>query len=1575
MKLRVNGKKWIARILVVVMILTCMPIYYHQEAKAASGNDIVNYAKQFIGYRYVFGTKGPNTFDCSGFVKYVFQNFGIILPHSSKSLYNNPGAYGTEISGANALPGDVVSWEGHVGIYVGNGQVINALNPTAGVCYTVITSYVNGIQNPPHKFIRIRGVTGAGVTAPAPVAQGSIKAVWADKYDHNMVMKAHYYNSGNKRMTVCGITVKDGNTIVARREEMHQHPNSSNGDIWFDINKDCGVTLRAGHVYSWQIYVNIGGTTYYTDWIHDRTTGTEKPKTPSFSISKKDYAVGDAVTVSWGSDVNATKGYSLTLTQTKGGSYSKTLTTSSYKATSLAFPLPSEGEYKITGFARGSENSASSTLNKTVVAHAPSKVRFVEHDNEGAENLLCEQEVKYGYSAQAPNGISRKGHTFTGWKGEYTNVTSDRTIVAQFKRNTYKVVFYDKDDNIIDTQSVLFEADAKEPEPPEAESGYVFAGWDNEDYKNVQGNVKVKACYVWENSDLPVVVSINNCEFREDGYIVSYNIKNNPNARTKGRALFSLRTSTGKLINTTESDAFSLAKGEERKNVQMYIPYEGTATNISLYIIDRFSNGIPYSATATAMIDREWSDWSEKNPGADVEVETRTEYRYRDLLTTTTRTSSNDGWTLAKSVLDNAWTYGSWSGWSRSRYNAASTTTATREVQTRNVSDNNGYTVNTYYYWKHPSKLAFSYYNEGGFKYYEYTQRTNDNEPRMYVYGSYNGRTTYRLNNNNHGYGVNFSSEVWFLKNSTNVPATTHTEYRYRDGAKGYTYYWNKWDSWTNWLDTAIASNQFREVETRKAYRYRAKMSDLEDNSGKKYTISGKLDSSLAGKEALIQVYKGDEPSDSNNEYIGKVIIKADGSYSHTFVARQEISAKTGDYTVMMAIEGGSEPIYLDTIEAPKPEYTVTFKDINGNIIKKQKVTEGKSAAAPEVPKEKNYTFTGWDFGVTNIRDDMEISAQYTKNKYSVAFVNWETEEVDTSVFEYGAPVTYPDVTDMEGYEFVGWTTINGEKCDTVTDNLVFMANYEIRKYTVRFFDMDENVLSTQQINYGEDALEPEIGEISKMEFKGWNSYDFNQVKRDLDVYPVYEYIETASDPVCDTESGVFSESKEIHLTASDHAEIYYTTDGSIPTKSSKHYDGKIVISKNTFLQYIAAEPDKNTSNVKSVSFLIRSGEDDDGALSIKKENYDLNRGEETKITYFLSHENSDIGVKFYSLNEDIASVNEEGVICANRVGETQIFVSTVDGKYADYCNVKVTTTDIDADTIVLNSTSVIGIPDETIQMEAQIYPNEATDKNVDWYIEDNSVASVSDDGEIKILKKGTTMLKAMSKTGSCYAECLVQGVVGYSEDKLQISSPYIFLYENDKDTLYTYYGDASINCQWESTNEAVATVENGIITAKAAGHAIIIATAQDGTQVTSIVVVSKKPDEDIKTEKPVTNATPKPTVKPTENKTPVKQQTSSAIKKPQKVKGVKVKKSGRKKLKISWKWFLDQDGFEMQYALNKSFTKGKKTKRYKAYNDRATLKKLKSKKTYYVRIRAYKKNKGKKIYGSWSAVKKCKVK
>lgn len=1598
MKTKGNWKKWIARLLVAVMILTCVPMYDYQEVKAASytiaNNGTGGISIDIMGSPYSDFSKiptwGENAYKSNGCAWFAsararqITNKNISMIYSGQNWYNKQyKTYGLERGQEIKAPA-LICYSGHVAIleklegdtaYISEGGLNNdkngnayknwgswtAINPNNGHC--AIHAISKG-EIKSNGFLGFVYLTGSA-SAPAPVAQGSVRAVWAEKYDHNMVMKAHYYNPSIKRMTVCGITVKDGNTVVARKEEMHSHPYAPSGDVWFDINKDCGVTLRAGHVYSWQIYVNIGGTTYYTDWINDRTTGTEKPNPPSFSVSKKDYAVGDAVTVSWGSDPNATQGYSLTITQTKGKNYTKTLTTSTYNAASLAFSLPNEGEYKLTGFARGSEDSEVSTLNKTIVAHAPSKVRFVELDKEGEENLLCEQTVRYGYSATAPINVSRKGHTFTGWKGEYSNVTSDRTITAQFKRNTYKIVFTDKDGKTIKTESVLFEDDAAAPEPPEAETGYVFAGWDSEKYKNVQGNATVKATYVWANDDLPVVITLNKCEFHEDGYIINYDIKNNPNKRTKGRALVSLKTTKGKLLDSTESKAFSLAKGEEKKGVEIYCPYEGAATVADLYIINGFSKGIPISEVESVEIAREWSDWSPEKPAGNKEVETRKEYRFKELLTSATRTSNNEGWTFLEKILDTNWNFGGWSGWARANYSASETATTKREVQTRNVSDNNGYQVWVYYYWKDPSRFDFSYYNEGGnWQYYEFTKTSIDSHPAFRVIGSYNGQTKYYVGD----YGCHFRSECWFLKNSYTVQPTTHTEMRYRDGTKGYTYYWNKWGDWSEWSTAKAEESATKKAETRDSYRYRASMDEIEDNTGKKYTISGKVDPSLAGKQAALLVYKNDEPSDSNNEFVGQTVIGADGSYSYTFIPKQEISSKTGDYSVCLALEGAENPVFLEKIIAPKPEYTVTFLDDDGNVIDVQKVLEGSSAASPKAPDKEHYSFVGWDYGFTNVRDDLTVTAQYVKNKYSVAFVNWETNEAETQVFSYGDPVTYPKEKEITGYKFVGWTTMDGEKIEEVTDNTVLQANYEIISYTVTFYDNKENEISVQSVQYGKDAREPEHQEMEQMVFKGWSTYAFHQVSGDVNVYPIYEWIETTETPVCSIKSGVYSEKQTVRLSSEEGAEIYYTTDGTLPTRNSNKYDGEFEISANTVLQFMAVSPGKNVSETQLVSVLIASGEDDHGALVIKKENYNLNRGEEAKITYFLSHEDSGIGVRFYSLNEEIASVSEEGVIRANQVGETQILVSTADAKYADYCNVKVTTTDIDAETIVLNASSVIGIPDETIQMEATVYPDEATDREVDWYIEDESVASVSEEGEIKILKKGTTMLRAVSKNGSCYAECSVEGVVAYSEDKLQISSPYIFLYENDKDILYTYYGDADINCRWESTNEEVATVEDGMITARKAGQAVIIATAEDGTQVTSIVIVNKNPNEG--------TTTGKPEVKdPTENKKPETPQTQPTVKKPQQVKGVKVKTSGKKKLRISWTRFSQQDGFEMQYALNKSFTKGKKTKRYSSYTNKVTLKKLKSKKTYYVRIRAYKNNKGQRLYGAWSAVKKCKVK
>lgn len=106
------------------------------EAKAASGSAIVAYAREYLGYPYDKGTQGPNSFDCSGFVQYVFKHFGIYLPAGTDEYDSNPWNYGTVIdtnSTANAVAGDIISWQGHVAIYTGNGYCIEALNYKYGV--------------------------------------------------------------------------------------------------------------------------------------------------------------------------------------------------------------------------------------------------------------------------------------------------------------------------------------------------------------------------------------------------------------------------------------------------------------------------------------------------------------------------------------------------------------------------------------------------------------------------------------------------------------------------------------------------------------------------------------------------------------------------------------------------------------------------------------------------------------------------------------------------------------------------------------------------------------------------------------------------------------------------------------------------------------------------------------------------------------------------------------------------------------------------------------------------------------------------------------------------------------------------------------------------------------------------------------------------------------------------------------------------------------------------------------------------------------------------------------------------
>ncbi|WP_026519060.1 C40 family peptidase [Butyrivibrio sp. FCS006] len=108
----------------------------YAAAGSATGSNIAKYACQFVGNPYVpGGTSLTNGADCSGFVQSVYKAFGISVPRTSWGQ----GSYGREVSYADAQPGDVIYYGGHVGIYIGGGQIVHASTQKTGIKYSPAT--------------------------------------------------------------------------------------------------------------------------------------------------------------------------------------------------------------------------------------------------------------------------------------------------------------------------------------------------------------------------------------------------------------------------------------------------------------------------------------------------------------------------------------------------------------------------------------------------------------------------------------------------------------------------------------------------------------------------------------------------------------------------------------------------------------------------------------------------------------------------------------------------------------------------------------------------------------------------------------------------------------------------------------------------------------------------------------------------------------------------------------------------------------------------------------------------------------------------------------------------------------------------------------------------------------------------------------------------------------------------------------------------------------------------------------------------------------------------------------------
>ncbi len=116
-----------------------------QQFLASRPGKIISMAMGFSGVPYVWGGASPRGFDCSGLVMYVYGKFGISLPHSSRMQYN----YGKHVSRSEIKPGDLCFYYSpiqHVGIYIGNGRIINATGNHVQISDAFTRSYVGATR-------------------------------------------------------------------------------------------------------------------------------------------------------------------------------------------------------------------------------------------------------------------------------------------------------------------------------------------------------------------------------------------------------------------------------------------------------------------------------------------------------------------------------------------------------------------------------------------------------------------------------------------------------------------------------------------------------------------------------------------------------------------------------------------------------------------------------------------------------------------------------------------------------------------------------------------------------------------------------------------------------------------------------------------------------------------------------------------------------------------------------------------------------------------------------------------------------------------------------------------------------------------------------------------------------------------------------------------------------------------------------------------------------------------------------------------------------------------------------------
>lgn len=210
--------------------------------------------------------------------------------------------------------------------------------------------------------------------------------------------------------------------------------------------------------------------------------------------------------------------------------------------------------------------------------------------------------------------------------------------------------------------------------------------------------------------------------------------------------------------------------------------------------------------------------------------------------------------------------------------------------------------------------------------------------------------------------------------------------------------------------------------------------------------------------------------------------------------------------------------------------FTVTFKD-GEKVLETQTVEYEAAATAPDTARlspPEGMHFAKWDKDFSKVTEDIEVSAVYELNEYTVIFKNGETT-LKTEMVKHGFAATQPNVYDTATKKFVGWD----KSFDNVTSDLIVNAKFETKKFTLTFINFDGTTVYTAEVEYGAsisdhfetaDSAAATTYDTTILDYVGWYKADGTEItKFDLPTMPAENVTLTLKLRLMDSAIGEFT--------------------------------------------------------------------------------------------------------------------------------------------------------------------------------------------------------------------------------------------------------------------------------------------------------------------------------------------------------------------------------------------------------------------------------------------------------------------